>query len=300
VRKQARELGVDLAQTQGTGPAGRVLAEDVKVHVRESLASQSLAGDRGIPALRKVDFARYGETEEVPLSRARQRAGQNLRASWLNLPQVTQHDEVDITELEAYRKSVVAAPAEDRGVRLSPLVFVMKAVALALREFPEVGSSLSRDGSSLILKQSFHLGIAVDTDGGLVVPVVRDVNRKRLVELARETAELAETARAGTLGIEQMQGACFTISSLGGIGGTAFTPLVNAPEVALLGVSRTVVKPVWSQGLDVSEEGGGGFEPRLMLPLSLSYDPRVIDGAAAVRFTSFLGKVLADPANLLL
>ncbi len=299
VRKQARDLGVDLAQATGTGPEGRVLAEDVKDHVRKELASRSVAGGGGIPAVRDVDFSRYGETEEVPLSRVRQRAGQNLRASWLNLPHVTQHDEADITELEAYRQSV-AATAEQEGVRLSPLVFVMKAVALALREFPEVRSSLSSDGSSLILKKSFHLGVAVDTDNGLVVPVVRDVNRKRLVELARETAELAETARAGKLGIEQMQGACFTISSLGGIGGTAFTPIVNAPEVALLGVSRTVVKPVWSKGMDLSEEEGGGFEPRLMLPLSLSYDHRVIDGATAVRFTTFLCKSLADPANLLL
>ncbi len=299
VRKQARELGVDLAQAAGTGPQGRVLAEDVKDHVRQVLSSRAVAAGSGIPPVRKVDFSRYGETLEVPLPRIRQRSGQNLSASWLNLPHVTQHDAADITELEAYRKSVAPA-AEDQGVRLSPLIFVMKAVVLALREFPEFASSLSPDRTSLILKKSFHLGVAVDTENGLVVPVVRDVNLKRLVELARETAELAETARAGKLGIQQMQGACFTISSLGGIGGTAFTPIVNAPEVALLGVSRTAVKPVWSKGLDISEEGGGGFEPRLMLPLSLSYDHRVIDGAAAVRFTTFLCQTLADPANLLL
>ena len=299
VRRQARELGVDLAQAAGTGPAGRVLPQDLKSHVRDVMASRSVAGGGGIPPVRKVDFSRYGDTEEVPLSRVRQRAGQNLSASWLNLPHVTQHDEADITEVEAYRKRAGASLSQE-GVRLSPLVFVMKAVVLALREFPEFGSSLSPDATSLILKKSFHLGVAVDTENGLVVPVVRDVNRKRLVELARETAELAETARAGKLGIEQMQGACFTISSLGGIGGTAFTPIVNAPEVALLGVSRTLVKPVWSKGLDLSEEGGGGFEPRLMLPLSLSYDHRVIDGAAAVRFTTFLARTLADPANLLL
>jgi pyruvate dehydrogenase E2 component (dihydrolipoamide acetyltransferase) len=299
VRKQARELGVDLAQAVGSGPEGRILTEDVKGHVRQALSSGAVLGGGGIPSVRKVDFSRYGEILEVPLSRIRQRSGKNLSASWLNLPHVTQHDEADITELEAYRKSV-AATAEGQGVRLSPLVFVMKAVVLALREFPEFGSSLSPDGTSLILKKSFHLGVAVDTENGLVVPVVRDVNRKRLVELARETAEIAETARAGKLGTLQMQGACFTISSLGGIGGTAFTPIVNAPEVALLGVSRTVVKPVWSKGLDLSEEGGGGFEPRLMLPLSLSYDHRVVDGAAAVRFTTFLCSTLADPANLLL
>ncbi len=299
VRKQARELGVDLAHAAGTGPGGRILAEDVKDHVRQVLSSRAVAAGSGIPPVRKVDFSRYGETLEVPLPRIRQRSGQNLSASWLNLPHVTQHDAADITELEAYRKSVAPA-AEDQGVRLSPLIFVMKAVVLALREFPEFGSSLSPDGTSLILKKSFHLGVAVDTENGLVVPVVRDVNLKRLVELARETAELAETARAGKLAALQMQGACFTISSLGGIGGTAFTPIVNAPEVALLGVSRTAVKPVWSKGLDVSEEGRGGFEPRLMLPLSLSYDHRVIDGAAAVRFTTFLCQTLADPANLLL
>ena len=298
VRKTARELGVDLTQAQGTGPHGRVLAEDVKQHVRSVMEGGAQAGS-GIPPVRTVDFSRYGEIEEVALPRIRQKAGQNLSASWLNLPHVTQHDEADVTELEAYRKSKTEM-ASEQGVRLSPLVFVMKAVVLALRRFPEFGSSLSPDGKSLILKKTFHLGVAVDTENGLVVPVVRDVNQKRLVELARETAELAETARAGKLSPDQMQGACFTISSLGGIGGTAFTPIVNAPEVALLGVSRTVVKPVWSKGLDVSEEGGGRFEPRLMLPLSLSYDHRVIDGAAAVRFTMFLRETLADPANLLL
>jgi pyruvate dehydrogenase E2 component (dihydrolipoamide acetyltransferase) len=298
VRKQARELGVDLGQATGTGPEGRILTDDLKDHVRQVMSGRGAAGS-GIPPVRKVDHARFGETEEVPLARIRQRSGQNLTASWLNLPHVTQHDEADITELEAYRKSK-ADSASERGVRLSPLVFVMKAVVLGLREFPEFASSLSEDGASLILKKSCHLGIAVDTDNGLVVPVVRDVNQKRLVELARETAELAETAREGKLAIDQMQGACFTISSLGGIGGTAFTPIVNAPEVALLGVSRTIVKPVWNRGLDVSEEGGGSFEPRLMLPLSLSYDHRVIDGASAVRFTTFLRNTLGDPANLLL
>jgi len=296
VRKTAREFGVDLAQTTGSGPHGRVLEEDVKQHVRARMAGPAGAG---IPSVRSVDFSRYGETETVPLARIRQRSGQNLTVSWLNVPHVTQHDEADITELEAYRRSRAEA-ATRQGVRLSPLVFVMKAVVLALRRYPEFGSSLSPDGASLILKKSYHLGVAVDTDNGLVVPVVRDVDRKRLVELARETAELAETARAGKLSIDQMSGACFTISSLGGIGGTAFTPIVNAPEVAVLGVSRTRVVPVWSAGLDVSPESGGGFEPRLRLPLSLSYDHRVIDGAAAVRFTTFLCETLADPANLLL
>jgi pyruvate dehydrogenase E2 component (dihydrolipoamide acetyltransferase) len=300
VRKAARELGVDLSQATGSGPQGRVLVEDVKDHVRQTLTSGAgRDAGSGIPAVRRVDFARYGEIEEVPLPRIRQRAGRNLTTSWLNLPHVTQHDEADITELEGYRKSK-ADSAREQGVRLSPLVFIMKAVVLALRRFPEFASSLSPDGTALILKKSFHLGIAVDTENGLVVPVVRDVHRKRLVELARETAELAESARDGKLSPEQMSGACFTISSLGGIGGSFFTPIVNAPEVALLGVSRTVVKPVWSKGLDVSAEGGGHFEPRLMLPLSLSYDHRVIDGAAAVRFTTYLRSTLEEPAHLLL
>jgi pyruvate dehydrogenase E2 component (dihydrolipoamide acetyltransferase) len=298
VRKAARELGVDLAQTAGSGPHGRILVEDVKQHVRSLLGGAGPSGS-GIPAVRSVDFSRYGPVEEVPLARIRQRSGQNLRASWLNVPHVTQHDEADVSELEAYRRSRATA-ASEKGARLSPLVFVMKAVVLALRRFPEFASSLSPDGKSLLLKKSYHLGVAVDTENGLVVPVVRDVNQKRLLELARETAALAETARAGRLSMEQMQGACFTISSLGGIGGTAFTPIVNAPEVALLGVSRMRVQPVWTQGLDVSPEGGGRFEPRLVLPLSLSYDHRVIDGAAAVRFTSFLCRTLADPATLLL
>ncbi len=302
VRKMARELGVDLSQAAATGPAGRVLVEDVTEHVRQTLTSSRKSGGasgHGIPAVRKVNFARYGEIEEAPLSRIRQRAGHNLSASWLNVPHVTQHDEADITELEAYRKSKGAA-AHAQGVRLSPLVFVMKAVVLALRRFPDFGASLAPDGKSIILKKSFHLGVAVDTENGLVVPVVRDVNQKRLVELARETSALAETARDGKLSPEQMSGACFTISSLGGLGGTAFTPIVNAPEVAVLGVSRTVVKPVWSNRLDVSTEGGGRFEPRLVLPLSLSYDHRVIDGAAAVRFTSYLRSTLENPGNLLL
>jgi pyruvate dehydrogenase E2 component (dihydrolipoamide acetyltransferase) len=298
VRKQARELGVDLSATAGSGPQGRILEEDVKSHVRQALSAGGAPGG-GLPSVRSVDFTRFGEVEEVPLAKIRQRAGQNLTASWLNLPHVTQHDEADITELESYRKAK-AADAQAQGVRLSPLVFVMKAVVIGLRRYPEFASSLAPDGRSLILKKSFHLGVAVDTENGLVVPVVRDVNRKRILELARETAALAEDAREGKLSPNEMQGAVFTISSLGGIGGTAFTPIVNAPEVALLGVSRSVVKPVWSAGLDLSPEGGGRFEPRVRLPLSLSYDHRVIDGAAAVRFTQLLCNVLADPANLLL
>jgi len=298
VRKTARELGVDLSQAAGTGPGGRVLPEDLKTHIRERMTSAP-AASAGLPAVRTVDFSRFGDTEEVPLARIRQKSAQNLHASWVNLPHVTQHDEADITELEAFRATRKESAAA-QGVRLSPLVFVMKAVALALREFPEFASSLSPDGKSLILKRSCHLGVAVDTENGLVVPVVHDVDKKRVVELAAELAELAEIARAGKLAPQHIQGACFTISSLGGIGGTAFTPIVNAPEVAILGVSRTVVRPVWSNGLDVSPEGAGAFVPRLVLPLSLSYDHRVIDGAAAVRFTTFLCGTLSDPARLLL
>jgi pyruvate dehydrogenase E2 component (dihydrolipoamide acetyltransferase) len=300
VRRTAREWGVDIAQAPGSGAQGRILPDDLKRHVRDRLASGGVApGARGIPPVREVDFSRFGEVEQVPLARIRQKAGENLSRSWLNLPHVTQHDEADITELEGFRRSR-ADLAQAEGVKLSPLVFVMKAVVLALRRFPEFASSLAPDAKHLILKRTFHLGVAVDTEAGLVVPVVRDVDRKRVLELAGETAQLAETARARKLTPAQLQGACFTISSLGGIGGTAFTPIVNAPEVALLGVSRTFVKPVWSQGLDLSPESGGEFVPRLVLPLSLSYDHRVIDGAAAVRFTTFLKSALADPAQLLL
>ena len=300
VRRTAREWGVDLARAPSSGPQGRILPEDLKRHVRDRLRSGGEAPvERGIPPVRSVDFSRFGEVEQLPLGRIRRKAAENLSRSWLNLPHVTQHDEADVTELEGFRRSR-AELARAEGVKLSPLVFVMKAAVLALRRFPEFASSLAPDGSHLILKRTFHLGVAVDTEDGLVVPVVRDVDRKRVLELAAETAQLAETARAGKLSPSQLQGACFTISSLGGIGGTAFTPIVNAPEVALLGVSRTFVKPVWSQGLDLSPESGGEFVPRLILPLSLSYDHRVIDGAAAVRFTTFLKTALADPAQLLL
>jgi pyruvate dehydrogenase E2 component (dihydrolipoamide acetyltransferase) len=299
IRREAREWGVDLASTRGSGPHARVLAEDLKGHVRERLAGGGDSAGRGIVPVRTIDFSRFGAVEEVPLARIRQRAAENLSRSWQNLPHVTQHDEADISELESFRKSRAEA-ARAEGVKLSPLVFVMKAVVLALRRYPEFASSLAPDGKHLILKRTYHLGVAVDTENGLVVPVVRDVDCKRVLELAAELAELAETARARKLSPSQIQGACFTISSLGGIGGTAFTPIVNAPEVAVLGVSRSFVKPVWSQGLDLSPEAGGEFVPRLMLPLSLSYDHRVIDGAAAVRFTTFLKAALADPAQLLL
>ena len=298
VRRYARDIGVDLTRTQGSGPAGRILVDDVKTHVREVLAQGG--GSRGaLPEVPEVDFARFGAVERLPLNKVRRVAAASLTRSWLNVPHVTQHEEADITALEAFRKRK-APDAEARGVRLSPLFFVMKAVVAALRRFQEFRSSLDPSGESLIVKQYFHLGVAVDTDSGLIVPVVRDVDQKGIFELAEEVADLAEKARARKLRPLDMQGACFTISSLGGIGGSYFTPIVNAPEVAILGLSRTVVKPVWSESEQGPEGAEGAFVPRSMLPLSLSYDHRVIDGAAAARFTAFLKTLLFDPGNLLL
>jgi len=291
VRGVARELGVDLRATRGSGPAGRVRVEDVKEYVRGALA-QPAAGS-GIPALPEVDFASFGPVEEVPLSRIRRVAAKNLHRSWLNVPHVTQHDEADITELEAFR-SAKADEAKAHGVRLSPLLFVMKAVVIGLRRYPDFRSSLTSDGQSLLRKDYFHLGIAVDTEEGLVVPVVRDVDQKSIFELAAEISELAGRARARKLGMADIQGAVFTISSLGGIGGTAFTPIVNAPEVGILGISRMAVRPVYRE-----DPEGGRFVPRKLLPLSLSYDHRVIDGAKAARFTSDLRASLGSPRNLL-
>jgi pyruvate dehydrogenase E2 component (dihydrolipoamide acetyltransferase) len=297
VRRYARELGVDLGRTPGTGPGGRVLEQDVRDHVREVMK-----GDAPPPASGEeapfVDPARFGPVHEEPLGKVRRVSARNLARSWRTAPHVTQHDEADVTELEAFRKSLGEA-ARERGVKLSPLHLVMKAVAIALRDFPDMRSSLAPDGERLLVKDYVHLGIAVDTDHGLVVPVVRDVDRKGLFALAEELAELAERARARRLGPADMQGASFTISSLGGIGGTAFSPIVNVPEVAILGLSKLSVKPVWSAGLDVSADAGR-FEPRITLPLSLSYDHRVIDGAVAVRFTTRLVMLLSHPAHLLL
>jgi pyruvate dehydrogenase E2 component (dihydrolipoamide acetyltransferase) len=246
-----------------------------------------------------VDFSQFGPTHETPLSRTRRVAAKNLSRSWLNLPHVTQHDEADVAELEAYRKSL-RERADAWGVRISLLPFVMKAVVAALREFPDFRSSLAPGGESLVVKDFYHFGIAVDTENGLVVPVVRDVDQKGVRALAEELASLAERARARKLSMSDIQGACFTLSNLGGIGGTAFTPIVNAPEVAILGLSKLAVKPVWNARFDLSPEGSGAFEPRLMLPFGLSYDHRVIDGADAARFTTRLGELLSHPANLLL
>jgi pyruvate dehydrogenase E2 component (dihydrolipoamide acetyltransferase) len=296
VRRQARELGVDLRSAAGTGPEGRVLVEDVKRYVRGALAAGS--GSASEDAAPNIDASQFGPVHEQPLGRIRRVSARNLARSWRTAPHVTQHDEADVTELEAFRKSLTADAAE-RGLKLSPLHFVMKAVAIALADFPDLRSSLGADGEHLIVKDYVHLGIAVDTEHGLVVPVVRDVDKKGLYVLTAELAELAERARTRKLRPIDMQGACFTISSLGGIGGTAFSPIVNTPEVAILGLSKLSVKPIWNAGLDVASQEGR-FEPRITMPISLSYDHRVIDGAVGVRFTTRLVRLLSHPAYLLL
>ena len=299
VRRFARDLGVDLRQATGTGPHGRVLSEDVEAHVRSVMqtGAGTASSGTGIPAVPEVDFSQFGPVEEVPLPRIRRTAAANLSRSWLNAPHVTQHDEADVTALEAFRRECKAMAAE-RGLKLSPLHFVLKAVTTVLSEFPAFRSSLSPDGQSLKVKGYFHLGVAVDTEHGLVVPVLRDADQKGIFELAEELSDVAEKARNRKLKPADMQGAVFSISSLGGIGGTSFTPIVNVPEVAILGLSKLEVRPRWSGRLD--PEAGGEFVPRTMLPLSLSYDHRVIDGAAAARFTSRLSQLLSDPAYLLL
>ena len=290
VRKLARELGVDLAQVRGGGPKNRVVHDDVKAFVKSILTGQATApGGAALPETPKVDFAKFGEIETQPLTRIQKISGPRLQASWINLPHVTQHDLADITDLEA-RRQVLKGPAKERGIPLTPLAFVIKAVVSALQEFPRVNASLADDGESLVVKKYCHLGFAADTDQGLMVPVIRDADKKDIYELAQELAALSLAAREGKLKAAQLQGATFTISSLGGIGGTAFTPIVNAPEVAILGVSRHSMQPVWD---------GEQFRPRLMLPLSFSYDHRVIDGAMAVRFTTYLGQALNDVDKLL-
>jgi pyruvate dehydrogenase E2 component (dihydrolipoamide acetyltransferase) len=290
VRKLARELGVDLVQVKGTGLKNRVVHDDVKAFVKAILTGKA-AGPTGVglPATPVVDFAKFGEIETQPLTRIQKISGPRLQASWINLPHVTQHDLADISELEAKRQEL-KGPAKARGISLTPLAFIMKACVAALQEFPRVNASLSADGEQLVFKKYIHLGFAADTEQGLVVPVIRDVDTKDVYEIASELGELSALAREGKLKADQLQGATFTISSLGGIGGTAFTPIVNAPEVAILGVSRSTMQPVCN---------GAEFEPRLMLPLSFSYDHRVIDGAQAVRFTTFLGQQLADVDTLL-
>ena len=293
VRRFARELGVDLMLVRGSGPKGRIIRDDVQGYIKKALSGGAptvSAGRLQLPSIPEIDFTRFGEVEERPLSRIRKISGAHLSACWLNIPHVTQFDEADITELEAFRKAQKAA-AERQDVRLTFLPFLMKACVAALQQMPDFNSSLSPDGASLILKRYFHIGVAVDTPNGLMVPVIRDVDSKGVLDLARELMAVSSRARDGKLLPEDLKGGCFSISSLGGIGGTAFTPIVNAPEVAILGVSRSSMKPVWD---------GSVFQPRLTLPLSLSYDHRVIDGAQAARFTRLLAELLSDIRRLLL
>ncbi|MDX1571862.1 MAG: dihydrolipoyllysine-residue acetyltransferase [Xanthomonadales bacterium] len=296
VRKFARELGVDLAEVQGSGRAGRITTEDVQAHVKQAMrakgegASPAVSAGFDVAPWPKVDFSKHGEIETQPLSRIKKISGANLSRNWVMIPHVTQHDEADITEMEAFRKSH-AEEAKAKGFKLTPLAFLIKAVVAALKEFPDFNASLDASGENLVLKKYFHVGVAVDTPDGLVVPVIRDCDRKSLYELAEDVVAASVKARDKKLSPGDMQGGCFSISSLGGIGGTAFTPIINAPEVAILGVSRSYQKPVWQDG---------EFVPRLMLPMSLSYDHRVIDGASAARFTSYLSYVLSDLRRLLL
>ncbi|MDH5545225.1 MAG: dihydrolipoyllysine-residue acetyltransferase [Gammaproteobacteria bacterium] len=289
IRKFARELGVDLGKVDGSGRKGRITKEDVQGFVKRAL-SQGTGGGLGVAPMPEIDFSQWGEIEEKPLTKINKLTGQFLHRNWVTIPHVTQFDEADITDLESFRKSMVHEYKE-KGVKLTMLVFLMKAVVSALREYPRFNSSLDATGENLILKKYFNVGIAVDTPDGLVVPVVKDVDRKTLIELAHELTELSIKARDKKLKPSDMQGGSISISSLGGIGGTKFTPIVNAPEVAILGVSRSKMQPVWN---------GKEFEPRLILPMSLSYDHRVIDGADGARFTSFLSRVLSDTRRLLL
>jgi pyruvate dehydrogenase E2 component (dihydrolipoamide acetyltransferase) len=287
VRKLARELGVELGRVRGSGAKGRVTADDVKVFVKEVMLSGATAAG-ALPAVPTVDFAKYGRVETEPLSRIQKLSGPRLHASWVNVPHVTQHDEADITELEE-KRSALKEPANERGIKLTPLAFIVRACAIALAEMPLFKSSLTPDGESLVIKHYTHIGFAADTPQGLVVPVIRDADKKDLYEIAKALATLSDRARGGKLQSDDITGGCFTISSLGGIGGRFFTPIINAPEVAILGVSRSTWQPVYR---DLA------FVPRLMLPLSLSYDHRVIDGAKAVRFTARLGEILANPGQL--
>jgi len=289
VRRLARELGVDLAQVAGSGPKARITHEDVKAWVKRVLqGGLAVAAAPALPKVPTVDFAAFGAVDVQPLSRVRKISGPRLHAAWVNIPHVTQFDEADITDLEALRNSLKAKAAE-QNVKLTPLAFIVAACVRAIAKFPNFNASLDESGQNLVYKKYFHLGFAADTPNGLLVPVIRDAERKDVFAIARDLAALSERARGGKLAGADMQGGCFTVSSLGGIGGTAFTPIINAPEVAILGVSRSVMKPVWRDG---------AFVPRLILPLSLSYDHRVIDGAEGVRFTTWLAECLAKPAEL--
>jgi pyruvate dehydrogenase E2 component (dihydrolipoamide acetyltransferase) len=296
VRRFARELGVDLGRVKGSGPKERILKEDIAGFVKTALAQPSGGSgggaglSLGLPAWPQVDFAKFGPVENLALSRIKRISGPVLHRNWVSIPHVTQNDEADITELEAFRKSM-ADEAQKQGVKLTPLAFIMKAVVAALKNHPEFNSSLAPAGDALILKRYYHIGVAVDTPGGLVVPVVRNVDQKGVLQLARELAEISAKARDGKLGPAELQGGTFSISSLGGIGGTHFTPIINAPEIAILGVSKSSMKPVWKDGQ---------FVPRLMMPLSLSYDHRAVDGAQGARFITSLSATLSDIRRVLL
>jgi len=292
VRKFARELGVNLGQVTGTGAKQRITQDDVKLFVKSVMSGQ-MAGPASagaaLPELPKVDFAKFGPVEEKPLGRIQKISGPRLHASWVNIPHVTQNDEADITDMEAKRQSLTGQAAEE-GIKLTPLAFSIRAVVQALKEFPVFNTSMGADGKTLVWKNYIHVGFAADTPNGLVVPVIRNADQKNLFTIAGELAELSARAREGKLKVDEMQGGTFTVSSLGGIGGTAFTPIINAPEVAILGMPRSKMQPVWN---------GTEFEPRLIQPLCLSYDHRVIDGATGVRFTTYLADRLADAAGLI-
>jgi pyruvate dehydrogenase E2 component (dihydrolipoamide acetyltransferase) len=293
VRRFARELGVDLAKVKGSGPKSRIVKEDIQGFVKSALAKPATApagGGAGLNLLPmpSIDFTKFGAVESKPLSRIKKISGANLHRNWVMIPHITQNDEVDITELEAFRKQM-SDEVQKQGIRVTLLAFLIKAAVAALKQYPQFNASLSGDGESLVLKQYYNIGVAVDTPNGLVVPVIRDSDKKGVMQLAKELGEVSAKAREGKLAPADMQGGSFSISSLGGIGGTTFTPIINAPEVAILGVSRSAMKPVWRDGQ---------FVPRLMLPLSLSYDHRVIDGAEGARFITFLHGILADIRRL--
>ena len=290
VRKFARELGADLAQIIGTGPKGRILKDDVTAFVKRIMTSAGAGGGLGVAPMPEIDFSEFGDIETQPLTKINKLTGQFLHRNWVTVPHVTQFDEADITELEAFRKQL-NEEHKSEGARVTVLAFLMKALVSALKEYPRFNSSLDATGENLVLKKYIHIGVAVDTPAGLVVPVIRNCDRKSLIELANELITVSARAREKKLSPADLSGGCISISSLGGIGGTAFTPIVNSPEVAILGVSRAQMKPVYKDG---------EFVPRLILPLSLSYDHRVIDGADGARFTSFLNKVLSDTRRLLL
>lgn len=294
VRRFARELGVDLAKVKGSGPKSRILKEDIQTFVKSALARPAAAPAAGaglnLLPLPVVDFSKFGPIEPKPLSRIKKISGANLHRNWVTIPHITQNDEVDITELEAFRKQM-SEEVQKQGIRVTLLAFLMKACVAALKRYPQFNASLSPDGENLILKQYYHIGVAVDTPNGLVVPVIRDCDKKGVLQLAKELGDISAKARDGKLLPTDMQGGSFSISSLGGIGGSTFTPIINAPEVAILGASRSVTKPVWKDGR---------FVPRLMLPLSLSYDHRVIDGAEGARFITYLNGALSDIRRLIL